>query len=65
VVYHEMCPGCGVLFTYTVSGDYYPATREDPAAYPEVEVLDRECDDECTVTNERLVAHVEQGMGYR
>ena len=54
--YYDYCPKCGEEFVYNESGDYYPATREEPASYPEIDVILRNCDSECKATNDELVA---------
>lgn len=56
VKHYDYCPKCGEEFTYTSAGDYYPATHEEPASYPEIDVLTRNCDEECGATDDELKA---------
>lgn len=57
VKHYDYCPKCGEEFVYTASGDYYPASFDEPASYPEIEIIVRNCEEtECGATNDELVA---------
>lgn len=55
MTYTAKCPECGAEFSYTASGDYYPQTWEEPASYPEIEIVKRTCDDDCIAIEGNLI----------